>query len=75
MDIRRVLIAALKAPKRFLDWVYTDTGRTRPKAGDVAAHVDAFGSGIATSRELQEAADARRRHVVAALDKDEDPKP
>lgn len=75
MDVRRALVAVLRAPKRFLDWVYTDTGRTRPPVSEVIAQVDSFGAGIATSRELQEAADARGRHAAAALEKDEDPQP
>lgn len=73
MDVRRAALAVLRAPKRFLDWVYTDTGRTRPPASEVNAHVGSFGAGIATSRELQETADARGRHIAAALDKDDDP--
>jgi len=75
MDVRRAVIAILRAPKRFIDWVYTDTGRTRPPVSDVFAQIDSFGSGIVTARELQEAKDAQGRHIVAALDENEVPRP
>lgn len=66
------LAKIIKAPKRFLDWVYTDTGRTRPGRSEMHAHLDSFGTGIATSREIRESDDAKRKHIVDAIERSRD---
>lgn len=75
MDVRRAVLAVLRAPRRFLDWVYTDTGRRRPDTGEFAAHLRTGGMGIRTAAEVRDAEDARKRHIADAFDPDKDRRP
>lgn len=73
MDVRRAILAMLRVPKRFLDWVYTDSGRRRPDTGEFAAHLRTGGMGMGTAAEIRDAEDARKRHIAAALDANKGP--
>ena len=72
MDVLGVVRRIAFAPKRFLDWVYTDRGRTRPGLGEQNAQLESLGAGVATTQRNAEAADARGRHTAAALGEDRD---
>lgn len=69
MDVRRALLAILRAPKRFLDWVYEPLPRSRPSRGQAIVHLRASGLGQDSSRWMQieeeerQARDAALRRV------------
>lgn len=65
MDLRPALRAVIRAPKRFLDWVYAPDGRSRPSRGQASLHLHMSGAGHDTSRWMMIEEDERRDRDAA----------
>ena len=65
MDLRRIALAALRAPKRFLDWVYAPDPRLGPTRGEAIVHLRAAALGQDSRRWMAIEAEQRRQHNAA----------
>ena len=65
MDVRGALLAVLRAPKRFLDWVYEPLPRSRPSRGQAIVHLRMGAVGQDSSRWMQIEEEERQQRDAA----------